>query len=273
MGRLTIYGIYRPLQMDNTPFFTIDGNKITLTETLRYLRYAGGFQRFMKDILRQYILEKEIESQQNSEVPYSQITKAIAEFQEQANFKDRNQFSSWMNANGLTYKEFEEQVAFGIKVEKLKAQIIAEKLEEVFANRKGELDRVVLSRIILKEQKEADKIQQKILEDSSNFELLAREYSITEDRLAGGMMGPVRMGALGEPLKSAVYQANVGDLIGPVEIEGRYCLFLVGEKLPAVLEGALKQELGNQIFEEWLQEKLAKLQVKLEVALQDKVKD
>jgi len=54
-------------------------------------------------------------------------------------------------------------------------------------------------------------------------------------------------------------------LIGPIEIEGWYCLFRVEQFLPASLEGQVKQELQNQLFE-WLEEKMQKLTIKLQVS-------
>jgi len=55
-------------------------------------------------------------------------------------------------------------------------------------------------------------------------------------------------------LRALVDLSSPGELIGPIEIEGWYCLFQVEQFLPASLEGQVKQELQNQLFEKWLEE-------------------
>jgi len=49
-------------------------------------------------------------------------------------------------------------------------------------------------------------------------------------------------------------------------LKGWYCLFQVEQFLPASLEGQVKQELQNQLFLKWLEEKMQKLTIKLQVS-------
>ena len=65
-------------------------------------------------------------------------------------------------------------------------------------------------------------------------------------------------------LKTVLNSATPGELIGPLEIDGNYALFRVEQFLPATLEGRMKQDLQNQLFEQWLQEKLQGMNIKLE---------
>ena len=77
-------------------------------------------------------------------------------------------------------------------------------------------------------------------------------------------MGAVRCGTLPDILKTAVSSGQPGELIGPLEIDGRYCLFLVEEFLPATLED-IKSELLQNRFQNWLQSKIDALTIKLEL--------
>ncbi len=249
--------------MESIPFLTIDNESIELTQALKLLRASGGFQRFLGDILRQYLLEKELLLQKDIQVDSFRVDQAIMDFRMQNQLTNPNRFRQWLATNGITYEDFQRQVTFGIKVEKLKTEVTEPKLEKYFTERKPFLDRVVLSRIILSDKELAENLKQQILEDISKFESLARKHSLTEDRVAKGMMGAISRGQLPNILKAAVDLASPGEVIGPLEIDGRYCLFRVEEFLPASLEEPLKQELQNQLFEQWLQEKLEKMTIKL----------
>jgi len=250
--------------MESIPFLSIDNESISLSQALNYLRASGSLKRTRGDILRQYLLEKQLEVREDIEIDSLRLDQSIMDFRLQNQLTDPKQFQTWLKSNGMTYNDFQNKVAFGFKVEKLKTEITEPKLEDYFNQRKPFLDGVVLSRIILKDKQLAENLQQQILADKSKFEPLAREHSLSNDRILNGMMGSVSRGQLPEILKTALNSASPGELIGPLEIDGHYALFRVEQFLPATLEGRLKQELQNQLFEQWLQEKLQGMKIKLE---------
>ena len=247
--------------MESVPFLTIDQESISLNQALNYLRASGGFQRTLGDILRQYLLEKQLEVRKDIKIDSLRIDQAIMDFRLQNQLTEPEKFQTWLKSNGITYDDFQNKIAFSLKVEKLKAEITEPKLEDYFNERKPFLDRVVLSQIILDDQELANSLKQQILADKSKFDPLAREYSLTNDQITGS----VSRGQLPEALQTALDAANPGGLIGPLEIHGRYALFQVEQFLPATLQGELKQELQNQLFQKWLQEKLQGMNIKLEV--------
>ena len=143
--------------------------------------------------------------------------------------------------------------------------VTEEKLQEYFIERKIFLDRVVLSRIIVDNRELAEELQAQI-EEGASFEQLAKEYSLADDKMVNGMMGPVSRGTMPDILRASVDVASPGELVGPIKLEERYGLFRVEQFLSASLEDTqLKQALQNELFEKWLAEKIQKLTVKLQV--------
>jgi parvulin-like peptidyl-prolyl isomerase len=125
---------------------------------------------------------------------------------------------------------------------------------------------VVLSRIIVDNPDVAEELREQI-ETGDSFEQMAREHSLTEERLANGMMGAISIGTLPEPLLSEVIKAEAGTILGPLQVEGRWGLFRVEQFLPSSLEDfQVRQALQNELFERWLGERLQKLNVKLQVS-------
>jgi parvulin-like peptidyl-prolyl isomerase len=189
----------------------------------------------------------------------------VIDFRLQRQLTDPKVFAEWLQSNGQDYTTFHTSVAFGFKLERLKAQVTEPKLQEYFIERKLFLDRVVLSRILVNERELAEELATQI-EEGGSFEQLAREYSIADDRVLNGMMGPVSRGALPDALRAAVDSANSGQMIGPLELEGRWLLFRVEQFLPASLEDAqLKLTLQNELFEQWIAQQIQKMAVKLQV--------
>jgi parvulin-like peptidyl-prolyl isomerase len=243
----------------------VNDQPLSLKQCLRYLQASGKLQGFIGDILRQYVLEQEITTRTDVEVSPAVIEQAVVDFRLKQNLTDPQAFQEWLTRNGINYELFHNQLASSFKLERLKAVIADARLQEHFIERKLFFDRIVLSRIVVPSKELAEELHTQITEGAS-FEQLAREYSIADEKVANGMMGPVSRGSLPDVLRAAVDSARPGELIGPLEIDKNWVIFRVDQFLPATLEDPqLRQVLQNEVFERWLAEKLQTMAVKLQV--------
>ncbi len=251
--------------MESLAFLTIDDQSISFRQAVKYLQVSGKLGHFIGDVLRQYVIEQEIQTREDIFISPAVTEQTIIDFRLKNQLTDPQSFQDWLKNNGTDYATFHSKVAFGFKLEKLKAAITEPKLQEFFIERKIFLDRVILSRIIVDNRELAEELQAQI-EEGASFEQLAREYSLADDKIVNGMMGPVSRGTMPDILRAAIDVASPGKVIGPIELEERYGLFRVEQFLSASLEDTqLKQALQNELFEKWLAEKIQKLTVKLQV--------
>ena len=251
--------------MASEQFLSVDDQPISLAQALKYLQSSGKLQPLIVEILRQYIIEQELQTRDDLDISPALTEQAVIDFRLQRQLSDPKQFQEWLASNGTDYSTFHNQVTFGFKLEKLKAQVTEPKLQEYFIERKLFLDRVVLSRIIVDNKELAEEISSQI-EEGAAFEDLAREYSIADDRIVNGMMGPVSRGTMPDVLRAVVDSVSQRDIVGPLELEGRWGLFRVEQLLPASLEDSqLKQALQNELFDRWLTAKIQTMVVKLQV--------
>ena len=151
------------------------------------------------------------------------------------------------------------------RLKNLKENVTEARLPEYFIERKVYLDRVVISRIIVNEKELADELKSQ-LQEGASFDQLAKEYSITDDRIMNGMVGPVSRGTMPDMLRAAVDMANPGEIVGPLGLDDRWGLFRVEAFLPAALDDPqVKQALQDELFERWLAEKMQNLPIKIQV--------
>ncbi len=252
--------------MESSSFFTINDEPIDLYQVIQYLQVSGKLNQFISDVLRQYVLEQELETRNDIEISTALIEQAIIDYRLKNQLTDPEQFQEWLKNNGSDYATFHASVTFSFKLEKLKALIVEPKLPEYFIERKIYLDRVVLSRIMVDNRELAEELHTQI-EEGGSFEQLAKEYSLADERIFNGMMGPISRGSLPDILRAAVDAATPGKLIGPIELEGSLSLFRLENILPASLDNTqFKQSLQNELFEKWLGEKIQNLTVKLQVS-------
>lgn len=251
--------------MTSETFITIDDQPISIGRVLKFLQANRKLDAFIGDIVRQFVIERELQSQTELQVNPAVIEQAIVDFRLQNQLTDANTFQEWLANNGLTYEAFHNQAALSFRLKALKEQVTEPKLQEYFIERKVFLDRVVLSRIIVMDKELADELYSQ-LQEGTRFEQLAREYSITDDKIMNGMVGPVSRGTMPDILRSAVDLAKPGDVVGPLGLENRWGLFRVEEVLPASLDNPqIKQSLQDELFEQWLAERMQSLPIKLQV--------
>ncbi len=249
--------------MELNSLLTVDGKKIIVPQAFAYLKACGKLQNFITEILRQHVIAQEFQTRDDVSIDPFLIEQALVNFRVERQLTDPKVFQEWLESNGPAYADLRNHTIYMLKLAKLKALITQPKLQEYFIERKVFLDCVVLSQIAVTEQELAEELLSQLLEGSATFEQLAREHSLSEDRIANGMMGPLSRGRLKHSLRAAVDAASPGEVVGPIEM-GLYCLFRVEQFLPARLEGKVQEQLQNEIFEQWLAEKVQKMNVKLE---------
>ena len=251
--------------MESLAFLTVDDQPIYVGQAVKYLQASGKLGQYIGDILRQHVIEQVLRTREDIVISPAVTEQTIIDFRLKNQLTDPKSFQEWLENNGTDYATFHSTVTFGFKLEKLKAVVTEEKLQEYFIERKIFLDRVVLSRIIVDNRELAEELQAQI-EEGASFEQLAKEYSLADNKMVNGMMGPVSRGTMPDILRASVDVASPGELVGPIELEERYGLFRVEQFLSASLEDIqLKQALQNELFEKWLAEKIQKLTVKLQV--------
>jgi parvulin-like peptidyl-prolyl isomerase len=251
--------------MSSETFLTIDERPISVGQVLKYLQASRKLDAFIGDIVRQFVIERELQSHADLEVNPAVIEQTIVDFRLQNQLTDAAQFQDWLTENALTYEAFHDQIALSFKFNRLKEITTASRLQEYFIERKVFLDRVILSRIIVTDKELADELYSQ-LQEGAPFEQLARDYSVTDDKVMNGMVGPVSRGTMPDMLRSAVDLAKPGDIVGPLNLEERWGLFRLEGVLPASLDDPqLQQSLQDELFEQWLAEKMQSLPIQLQI--------
>lgn len=261
---MNVLTIAHSISMDSETFLTIDETPITTAQIFRYLQASGKLEPFIGDLVRQFVIERELQERDLQVNPVA-IEQAVIDFRLQQQLTDAQKFQDWLKENNTTFEAFYSQIATNFRIQNLKQVAVESRLPEYFIERKLYLDRVILSRLIVDNPELADELKSQLAEGAS-FEQLAREYSITDDRIMNGMLGPVNRGSMPDILRAAVDTAQPGDVIGPFELEQRWGLFRVEEFLPASLDNPqLQQTLQDELFEQWLSERMQKLPIRIQL--------
>lgn len=251
--------------MDPEIFLTVNNQPISLRQALNYLQNAGELPRFIQSILRQHIIEQQLALRPSLEVDPLQLEQKIINFRLQNQLGFPEVFEQWLHNQNLSYSQFRQQFINTIKLSQLKAELTNNQIEKYFIENQSLLNQVILSRIVVTDINLAEELMRQLLDDRRPFEELAKQHSITPDGLLNGMMGVVKVSQLPAAIQELLIDAQPGDILGPVEVDNKHTILRVEQWQLATFEGKLKQELQDQLFEEWIQKQLKNKDIKLQV--------
>jgi parvulin-like peptidyl-prolyl isomerase len=252
------------LMMESQAFITVDDQSISIEQAVKYLQSCGKWNSVLWDILCEYVIEQELQIQDQWTVDTFALEQTIINFRLKYQLGDQTVFEEWLQGEGLDYSTFSSQMMSNIKISRLKENVAKPKLQEYFIERKIFLDQVILSRLAVDNLALAEELKSQVLEDGIEFEQLVNDYSL-EDRMLNGMLEPISRGTMPDKLRTAVDLAKPGEIIGPIELDELWFLVRIEKILPAELDESLQQKLEDELFEQWLEEKIQTKTVKVQV--------
>jgi parvulin-like peptidyl-prolyl isomerase len=234
------------------------------TETLSLGDFLAAMKRSRR--LRPMLLDAFVEHYLVNRARRAGLSVNDQELQQAAdNFRLRNgmasseQTTQWFNREAITAEDFAAGLERDLLVEKLRRTIAEPRVQDVFNANTARFARVRLKRILVGTEQEARTIIDEVANGRSTFEDQARQKSLDlVTKNSGGDSGIVRRVDLANPLGDAVFGAEVGKLVGPVQAGQGFLVFKVEEFLPAMLDEAIKNGLRKEIFDAWLRNELSR---------------
>ncbi len=258
--------------MSSPTLLLINEKPIDLKQAIDYLQMAGTFQEFLLDILCQHVLAEEVRSQSHSSdaspdsfnLPAETIEQSLIDFRTDNELTDADDFQDWLTSIGFTPETFHQQFVWNLKVDHLKNQISQPQLTEYFQKRKPFLDQVILSWIGVETENQAKSLRRELNWGTKFDHLIASQVNSNGDD-DSGLAIPLSQGELPDELRDAIEATQPGEVIGPLLISDRWYIFRVEALQPAELDKELEAQLKDELFEQWLIEKVQQMDVTLQV--------
>jgi hypothetical protein len=232
--------------------------RLSLTDSLPALleRY-----RMMPQLLQELIVDRAIA---NIHCTSEDLDAAFQAFCAQHECGDEETLLRWMQANHLTRPQLKFQLVREVKVEKFKQETWGGKLESIFLAHKHQFDRAVYSLIRCRDGLVAQEIYYRLQAGEERFDDLARAYSEGPEAQTGGLVGPVPLGNLHPTLAQLLINGDPGYLHPPAQLDRWTVIMRLEEYIPAQLDNSMRDHLLQRLYEDWLQEELAKQSVEAE---------
>lgn len=231
-------------------FITVNGETMDTREAVR-LSFLQSEDKFVQDTIEFMLVNQGAEkagiSNSNEELQL-----AVDEMRYQRGLESAEKARQWLTENNLELLTIQNSMDNMLLHNKLRNSIPDSEIEAYFAEHQLEYDTVELYSIRVDSEELAQELYAQITEEDESFYLLALEHSQDEKtRPMAGYVGRLNRSGMTGEIEAAVFNAQPGDVVGPIKTEKGYNLFLVKDVEKASLEN-VKDAIQLTLFGQML---------------------
>ena len=237
-----------------TTLVKIDDDAISVEEFLQTLKLSGQFEGLVEQLVRDR-LTVQAAKKQGMHVSEEDLQERADQFRRVHGLHRASDTNKYLDALHVGLDEFEAFLTNGLYQEKMMARVCGEQaVQTYFKLNSPKFDSIELSHIVLDAEGKAKEMISVLADDPDSFDEMAREQSIVDSREHGGLIGKVLRGSLRTDVEAKVFNAAVGELLGPFASADRtvFEIFRVNAKHPARLDDDTATEVRRLLSEEWL---------------------
>jgi len=237
-----------------TAIVRIDDEVVDVGEFIRLLKLTGQFESLIEQMVRDK-LTVHAAKKHGVTVSADEIQERADQFRRVRGLHRAADMNQYLDTLKVGLDEFETFVTDSLYQEKMLDKVGSEgEIEEYFSMNSPKFDAIEVSHILLDDEGKAKEMISYLRDDPDAFAEMAREHSIADTKDSGGVIGKVLRGSLKPDIEAKIFNAEVGDLLGPFASLDRSCfeIFAVTAKYPAQLDEDVASEIKRLLREQWL---------------------
>jgi len=237
-----------------TTLLKIDADTIGVDTFLRTLKLSGQYEGLIEQIVRDRLTVLAAKKQ-GIRVTEQEIQERADQFRRVRGLHRAADTNKFLDAMRVSLDEFEAFITDNLYQEKMMAQVCSDQaVQSYFKLHSPKFDSIEVSHMVLDAEGKAKEMLSVLADDPDSFEEMAREHSLADTREHGGQIGKVLRGSLRTDVEAKVFNAAVGDLLGPFTSGDRsvFEIFRVNARHPARLDEDTRTEVRRLLREEWL---------------------
>ena len=237
-----------------TAIMKIDGATIDVADFIRVLKLTGQYESLIEQVVRDR-LTVQAAKKMGLRISEEDIQERADQFRRVRGLHRAADTNKYLDAMRVTLDEFEAFIVDSLYQERMLQQVCSDQaVESYFKLNSPKFEGVDVSHMVLDSEGKAREMISVLADDPDSFEEMAREHSIADTRERGGQIGKVLRGSMRSDVEAKVFNAAVGELLGPFVSGDRsvFEIFRVNAKHAARLDDDTRAEVKRLLREDWL---------------------
>jgi parvulin-like peptidyl-prolyl isomerase len=228
------------------------GPLIDASEIIEQLRQEQQIKTFSQKVLQKKVIEKAARERGLTVTP-EEIQVVGDQLRREKRLEKAADTIAWLADQMISVEDLEAGICAQLLTKKLAEHLFSKEVEKIFVQNKLQFDQIILYQIVVAKPQLAQELFYQIQEGEISFFEAAHLYDIDENRRhLCGCEGQVYRWGLKPDIAVAVFSAQPGEVIRPIQTDQGYHLCMVEKFLPAELTPQRYQEILHNLFNEWL---------------------
>lgn len=225
---------------------------IEASEIIELLRQELQLKTFTQKVLQKKVIEKAARERGLTVTP-EEIQVVGDQLRREKRLEKAADTIAWLADQMISVEDLEAGICDRLLTQKLAEHLFSKEVEKIFVQNKLQFDQIILYQIVVTKPQLAQELFYQIQEGEISFFDAAHLYDIDENRRhLCGCEGKVYRWGLKPDISVAVFSAQPGEVIRPIQTDRGYHLCMVEKFLPAELTPQRYQEILHNLFNEWL---------------------
>ena len=181
----------------------------------------------------------------------------------------QNNHSEWPENISDEAKKLVSSQLQRLKLQKRLNELYEGEVEPYFLSRRSDLERVTYRAIRVDQLGLAEELYLKLLEKEETFERLAAIHSKGEERLAGGLMGPMYIVDPHPNISKVLRHLAPGEVSRPIQIDKWFVVLRMEQREPASLSHSTRLQLQHELLERQIKPIIQEIIEGLNITLQN----
>jgi parvulin-like peptidyl-prolyl isomerase len=230
---------------------------ITSQDLLHQIKITGKIPELMNGILQRQVLE-DAAAELKLEISGDELQAGADQFRATNKLETIPATQKWLADRMLSVDDFEQLITTNLLAPKVAHCLFASKAAPYFHQHTLDYASAVIYELILPDKNLAIELFYAIQEGDMSFADAARTYGQDlEVQRQGGYVGSVSRKKMTPEVSAAVFAAQPPQILKPIEVGKKVHLILVEEVIRPQLTPQLQEQIMWQLFQDWLQEKIA----------------
>jgi parvulin-like peptidyl-prolyl isomerase len=226
--------------------------QLTLGGLLEWLHTQGRLGSLVREALAAHLVWQQAR-QAGLAATVEELQAAADSFRRTHGLDSAASARAWLAAQGLSENDFEAAREQDVLTAKLRSHVTTAAVDRTFAADRAKFERLRLAQLLLGREDLARELASQVREEGRDLADVAREQGLHL----------VRVERFRKEVNGPVASAGAGQLVGPVGTPRGFALVLVEECRPAELDAATRQRIQDELFEDWLAERLREAKIDL----------
>jgi putative peptide maturation system protein len=242
----------------------VNGNVLPVDAALACLDFIWDDASIIERLVNMCLIQEEL-ARNPVDLTDAELQDAIDRFRAAKKLFKAEDTLRWLEEHGMSQERLERYVSESAVVPKLRDRIAAGRVDEYFRQHRHDFDIARIARVEMPDPGQARRLAEQIRSGAQNFFAAAeRLFFEAAERGAlaeANLFVTIERRRASPALRSQLFAAAPGQLLGPVPVENGHALMRVLAIVPARLDARTEAAIKEILFKDWLAERLEATQI------------